>query len=153
MRPVQNFVEKYIGFTEKLNDEAFLENFFAMERWVNDNIPVPGETFREFVKLLYRKNLLALGQMRLGDVPVDLKQITCPVLLLTADQDHLVPASSTRAIGNLVRSKEVREMSIHAGHIGLAVSSKAHRQLWPDAAMWIADHSTNRPGGNGSPRD
>jgi poly(3-hydroxyalkanoate) synthetase len=35
-------------------------------------------------------------------------------------------------------------MSINAGHIGLAVSSKAHAQLWPDAAMWIADHSTNR---------
>jgi poly(3-hydroxyalkanoate) synthetase len=33
-------------------------------------------------------------------------------------------------------------MMINAGHIGLAVSSKAHRQLWPDAAMWIADHST-----------
>jgi hypothetical protein len=35
-------------------------------------------------------------------------------------------------------------MSINAGHIGLAVSSKAHSRLWPDAAMWIADHSTNK---------
>ena len=39
-------------------------------------------------------------------------------------------------------SKYIQSMSINAGHIGLAVSSKAHNQLWPDAAMWIADHST-----------
>jgi hypothetical protein len=26
----------------------------------------------------------------------------------------------------------------------LAISSKAHSQLWPDAAMWMADHSSNR---------
>jgi polyhydroxyalkanoate synthase len=61
-----------------------------------------------------------------------------------ADHDHLVPPNSTMAIKHYVSSKFIHNMSINAGHIGLAVSSKAHSQLWPDAAMWIADHSTNR---------
>jgi len=39
MKPVQNYVEKYMTLYEKLDDESFLENFFAMERWANDSIP------------------------------------------------------------------------------------------------------------------
>lgn len=144
MQPVQNFVEKYIGFAEKLDDDAFLENYFAMERWATDNIPVAGETFREFVKHLYHQNQLVMGEFQLKERPVKLQNITCPLLTLVADQDHLVPPNSTLAIQHYVSSKFVHNMSIDAGHIGLAVSSKAHRQLWPDAAMWIADHSTNR---------
>jgi len=143
MKPVQNFVEKYAGFCERMDDDAYLENFFAMERWVNDNIPVAGETFREFVKHLYQQNRLVRGEMQLKDLPVKLQDITCPLLTLVAEHDHLVPASSTMAIRQCVSSKYVQNMSINAGHIGLAVSSKAHSQLWPDAAMWIADHSTN----------
>ena len=33
-----------------------------MERWINDNIPVAGETFREFVKKLYQHNELVRGE-------------------------------------------------------------------------------------------
>ena len=144
MKPVQNFYEKYTGFFDRMYDDNFLENFFAMERWGNDNIPVAGETFREFVKKLYQQNRLVSGTMTIGDTVIDLQQVTCPVLMLTADHDHLVPPSSTLAIKDLVASKEVKHMSINAGHIGLAVSSKAHKKLWPDVAMWLADHSSAR---------
>ena len=143
MKPVQNYFEKYVGFAEKLDDEMYLENYFAMERWANDNIPVAGETFREFVKHLYQQNQLVLGEFKLKDTPIKLQNITCPLLTLVAEQDHLVPPNSTLAIRHHVSSKFFHSMSINAGHIGLAVSSKAHSQLWPDAAMWIADHSTN----------
>lgn len=144
MKPVQNFVEKYVSFFDRMDDDAYLENYFAMERWVNDNIPVAGETFREFVKHLYQQNQLVKGEMRLHDIPVQLDKINCPLLMLVAEHDHLVPPSSTLALKEHVSSQFVQSMSINAGHIGLAVSSKAHGQLWPDAAMWIADHSTNR---------
>ncbi len=144
MKPVQNYFEKYTGFIERMDNDDFLENYFAMERWVNDNIPVAGETFREFVKHLYQENRLVKGEFRLRDRAVKLEDINCPLLTLTAEHDHLVPPSSTLAIKDHISSKFVHHMSINAGHIGLAVSSKAHGQLWPDAAMWIADHSTNR---------
>jgi polyhydroxyalkanoate synthase len=144
MKPVQNYYEKYVSFAENMDRDAFLENFFAMERWSNDNIPVAGETFREFVKMLYQRNQLVKGEMRLNDVPIDLGKITCPLLMLVAEHDHLVAPNSTLALRQHVKSREIKEMHIDAGHIGLAVSSKAHRQLWPDAAMWIADHSTAR---------
>jgi len=142
MKPVQNYVEKYMNLSEKLDDESFLENFFAMERWANDNIPVAGETFREYVKLLFQQNRLVKGEMVLGEAPVRLHAITNPLLMLVAERDHLVPPNSTLALKEHVSSTDVEAMSINSGHIGLAVSSKAHRSLWPDATEWIADHST-----------
>lgn len=144
MKPVRNYIQKYRDMYDRLYDEDFLENFFAMERWTNDNIPVAGETFREFVKCLYQQNQLVQGKFRLNGGVVNLKDITCPLLLLTADYDHLVAPDSTLALKKLVGSQDVRSLAINAGHIGLAVSSKAHRDggLWPRAAMWLADRSS-----------
>jgi polyhydroxyalkanoate synthase len=142
MKPVTNYIDKYATFWESMHDDNYLENYFAMERWGQDNIPVAGETFREFVKCLYQRNQLVKGEFRLKDTPVRLERITCPLLLLAAEHDHLVTPASTLGIEPYVRSPEVKKMIIHAGHVGLAVSSKAHRQFWPEAVEWIADHST-----------
>lgn len=146
MKPIRNYVQKYRDLYERLYDDEFLENFFAMERWTNDNIPVAGETFREFVKFLYQQNQLVHEKFRLNNSPIKLTDIQCPILLLTADYDHLVPPASTLALQKLAGSQDIRSLSIDAGHIGLAVSKKAHRDggLWSKAAMWLADRSSNR---------
>ncbi|MCA9229435.1 MAG: alpha/beta fold hydrolase [Planctomycetales bacterium] len=144
MKPATNFVEKYVAFAENLDNPAYLNNFLAMEQWSQDNIPIAGKTFLEFVKMLYRQNRLVQGDLRLAESPIRLAAITCPVLLLVAENDHLVPANSTRAIARHLSSAEVQTMSVDAGHIGLAVSSKSHQKLWPEATAWIADHSTQR---------
>jgi polyhydroxyalkanoate synthase len=77
--------------------------------------------------------------------PVDLNGIACPLLLLAAKQDHLVPPSATFGLAAHVRSNEIEQMSIPVGHVGLAVSSKAHQNCWPAAADWLAKHSTPLP--------
>ncbi len=147
MKPVQNFVEKYLSFYEQMDNSGFISNFFAMERWVNDNIPVAGETFREFVKKLYQGNELVRGKFRLGRQRVDLGRITCPLLILTAKNDHLVIPESTEGIVPHVGSRDVATMSIDAGHVGLVVGGKARKKLWPDATGWLAERSTPSGGG------
>jgi len=145
MKPVQNYFMKYVNFFEKMDDPGFVENYFAMEKWTNDNIPVAGETFREFVKKLYQRNELVKGEFRLNpedDEPVQLRRITCPLMLLTAKADHLVPPSQTEGIVPYVGSTDVNPLSIDAGHIGLAVSTKAHKKFWPEATQWLANRST-----------
>ena len=142
MKPVQNLLEKNIALYEQMEDPRFLTNFFAMERWVNDNIPVAGETFREFVKKLYQRNELVRGELRLGAQQIDLRRLVCPLLLLTAKNDHLVAPASTEGIRPHVGSSDVQSLSIDAGHVGLVVSSKAHKTLWPDATRWLAARSS-----------
>lgn len=138
-KPVQNLVEKNLGLFEQLDDPRFVTSFFALEHWVNDNIPMAGETFREFVKKLYQEDQLVRGELELGGRRVELGRIKCPLLILTAQNDHLVPPASTRAIRAHVSSRDVEELTIDAGHVGLVVSGKAHATLWPQATRWLVD--------------
>src|SRR5581483_11176087 len=75
MNPVQSFLAKHISFYEQMDDLRAVSSYFAMEHWVNDNIPVAGETFREFVKKLYQENELVRGQLRLGARAIDLRRL------------------------------------------------------------------------------
>ncbi len=143
MKPVQNLVQKNVSMFENIEDGRFLANFFAMELWVNDNIPVAGETFREFVKAFYQGNQLVRGEFHLGGRRVDLGRITCPLLLLAAKGDHLVAPASTVGILPQVNSHDVESVVVEAGHVGLVVSGKAHRSVWPAATQWLARRSTS----------
>jgi polyhydroxyalkanoate synthase len=112
-----------------------------MENWINDNVPIPGEVFRDFVKYLYQQNLLVKNRMPVGDRVVDLKRITCPVLNLLASQDTLVPPAQSEPFTQLVGSKDTKMIELKTGHIGLAMGSAAQRELWPQAVSWLAERS------------
>jgi polyhydroxyalkanoate synthase len=145
LKPIENVVQKNLALLESLEDPGFLASYFAVELWVNDNIPVAGETFRTFVKELYQQNRLVRGELRLGGERVDLGRIECPLLLLTAKNDHLVPPASTEGLRPHVRSRDVESVTIDAGHVGLVIGGKAQRSLWPDATRWLGERSEGRP--------
>jgi polyhydroxyalkanoate synthase len=146
LKPVQNLLEKHLTLLDQLDDSRFVSSYFAMENWVNDNIPVAGETFREFVKKLYQCNELVRGEFRLGNRHIDLGRITCPLLILTAKNDHLVAPASTEGILPHVQSRDAEMMAIDAGHVGLVVGSKAHAAFWPKTTRWLADRSSKSAG-------
>ena len=144
LKPISNLLEKPIGLVEHADDERFVDEYFAMETWLNDNIPVPGEIYREFVKYLYQQNLLVKNQLPVGRHVVNLKRITCPVLNLMATQDDLVPCAQSEPFNDLVASTDRKAIKLPAGHIGLAVGSRAQRELWPQAVEWLAQRSDTR---------
>jgi polyhydroxyalkanoate synthase subunit PhaC len=152
LKPIQNLLEKPISFIEKMDDEKFVDDFFTMETWLQDNVPVPGEVFREFVKYLYQQNRLMKGTMPVGRHQVSLKGITCPVLNIMARKDDLVPCSQSIPFNDVVSSTDRKTMQLDAGHIGLAVGGRAQKELWPNAAEWLAERSEAMPAaveGNG----
>jgi polyhydroxyalkanoate synthase len=144
MNPVRNFLDKAIAFYEQMDDPRSMESHFALERWLSDNIPVAGATFREFVAKLYQRNELVRGELRVGERRIDLHRVTCPVLLLTAKNDHLVAPESTEGIRPHLGARDVTSMPIRAGHVGLVVGARAHREFWPEATRWAAERSTPR---------
>jgi polyhydroxyalkanoate synthase len=147
LKPVHNLLGKYVDLYEQMDDPRVITNFVAMERWVHDNIPVAGGVFREFVKSFYQANELVRGEFRLDGKRTDLGRIRCPLLLLTAKNDHLVAPASTEGIRRHVNSQDLTSISIEGGHVGLVTGSKAQASLWPEATSWLADRSTAaRPG-------
>jgi len=141
LKPVANLVEKYVNLVENVHRDEFVDDFLYMETWINDNIPVPGEIYREFAKYLFQQNLLVKNRFPLGRHMIDLRKIRCPLLTLMASNDHLVPCSQTEPLLDLVSSADKEKIIWPAGHIGLAVSSRAQKELWPRAVDWLVQRT------------
>lgn len=141
LKPIQNFIQKPLNFYENLDNDKFIDEFLTMESWLNENIPLPGNVYRQFIKNLYQKNLLVQGRMPIGDRIVNLGDIHCPILNLMASNDDLVPCAQSEPFNDLVSSTDRKTMKLKAGHIGLAVGSRAHKEFWPSACDWLAERS------------
>ncbi len=151
LKPFQLMIDKYIGLVDTAEDPASVLNFLRMEKWINDSPDQAGETFRKFVNELYKENRLIKGQLRIGGRKVDLKRIDMPLLNIYAEQDHLVPPSSSEPLGELVSSTDVTARSFPVGHIGMYVSSKAQRDLAPTIAAWLIKRSGRATGAKRKP--
>ena len=141
LKPIQNLLEKPFNFFEKADDPEAIDDFLTMEMWLNDNIAVAGEVYREFVKYLYQQNLLVQNKMPVGKHTVDLRKITCPVLNIVAKGDDLVPCAQSLPFNDLISSKDRKSVVVPAGHIGLAIGGKAQREVWPQTCQWLAERS------------
>jgi polyhydroxyalkanoate synthase len=141
LKPFALIVDKYVGLTERLDNATALRSFLRMENWIFDSPDQAGETFRKYVKELFRDNQLIKGEFTLGDRKVDLKKITMPVLNMFGEQDHLVPPECSRPLSDLVGSQDVTTICYPVGHIGMYVSSKAQKEMAPTLAQWLVDRS------------
>jgi polyhydroxyalkanoate synthase len=141
LKPVQNFVEKPIGFWENCHKDGFMEDFFTMETWLNDNVAVPGEMYRQWGKYLFQQNLLVQNRMPVGKHIVDLRKITCPLMNLMAEKDDLVPCSQSAPLNDLVSSEDKQSIVVPAGHIGLSIGGYAQKKVWPEVCGWLGERS------------
>ncbi|NWF55838.1 MAG: class III poly(R)-hydroxyalkanoic acid synthase subunit PhaC [Syntrophaceae bacterium] len=142
LKPFQLMMDKYVGLVESCaEDPALIRNFLRMEKWIFDSPDQAGETIRKFVNEMYKKNSLVKGELVIGGRKVNLKNIDMPILNIYAEQDHLVPPSSSRPLANLVSSQDVTTKSFPVGHIGMYVSSRSQRELAPLIADWVLKRS------------
>ncbi len=141
LKPFSLTGQKYVNMVDALADEEQLKNFLRMEKWIFDSPDQAGETFRQFIKDFYQQNGLINGSVKIGERPVDLKNITCPVLNIYAEQDHLVPPDASRALKGRTGSRDYSEISFSGGHIGIYVSGRAQKEIPPAIANWLYQHS------------
>jgi polyhydroxyalkanoate synthase len=139
LNPARLMIDKYVGFSENMDNKEFVENFVRMERWIFDSPDVPGETFRQFIDDCYKNNLLIQNKMYLGGKRVDLKKITMPLLNFYGKFDHLVPPEACDQLTKAVSSKDVEDICLETGHIGIYVSSKVQKLFAPKIAQWLKD--------------
>ena len=126
----------------RLEDEGFVESYMAMERWVGDNIPMAASVFQEFVRGSFLNNDLYEGRMEVGGKKVDLGAIKVPVLSIIGEADHLVPPETTGIDDNPFPNGEY--LRFPSGHVGLSVSSKSHKLLWPQVCNWLCNQDATK---------
>jgi polyhydroxyalkanoate synthase len=145
MDPVANYVSKYVRLYENLENDDFVENFARMERWLDEGIDLAGETYVQFLQDIYQDNKLHRNELYVGGQHVDVTSIEVPILQITGEYDHLIPADSSKPFNDVVGSDDVETIEYPTGHIGLAVSGSSHRDVWPRVAEWYVEKSTDDP--------
>jgi polyhydroxyalkanoate synthase len=150
MDPVDQYLGKYAALYDNLDDDAFVANFARMERWIRDGVDVAGAAFAEFVGEIYQDNRLAEGRYDLDGRPVRLGDLDVPLLQVVGENDHIVPAASSRPLHDLAGSEDQRLIEFPRGHIGISVSSMAHETLWPEVSAWLAARDAGVDGGAGA---
>ena len=139
LNPARLMIDKYVGFIENMHNKAYVENFVRMENWIFDSPDVPGETFRQFITDCYQKNLLIQSKLNIGGQRVDLKKLKMPLLNIYGKYDHLVPPGACDQLTAHVGSKDVEDLCLDTGHIGIYVSSKCQKDFAPKIANWLKD--------------
>lgn len=132
------WVAKYTAdLAEIAGDPEALDTFLRMEKWLADRPDQPGALARDWLIGLYRENRLVEGRLMLDGQRVDLGAITCPVLNIYAEHDHIIPPPCTRALKRSLRNAAYREVAVPTGHVGVFVSRKAQGIVAPGIVDWL----------------
>lgn len=126
--------------------KEFIEEFLTYEswkdalrrvRWIIDAQMLPGSAYTEFIDGCYNKNLLINNKMKIDSELVDLRKISSPLLNILAKYDHIVPPEAGKALKDVYSGEKYEEFIFPASHVGLSVSEKAHKKLWPRVCEWL----------------
>ncbi|MCP3464063.1 class III poly(R)-hydroxyalkanoic acid synthase subunit PhaC [Bradyrhizobium sp. CCGUVB23] len=138
MTPMRSLTKYNVDLIDVVDDEAKLMNFLRMEKWLADRPAHPGEAAKQWLKDLYQDNKLVKGEFVLSGRRVDLSKLTAPVLNVFALNDHIIPPTCSRALGEHVGTKDYSEIELPGGHVGLFVSSKSQGSLSKGISEWLA---------------
>jgi polyhydroxyalkanoate synthase len=133
----------YADLCANLWDDDYLESYQAIFGWARDQIPFPGATMRQVIRMFTRGNAIVEDSVRFGGRRVQMYDITCPVLCVLSEQDHITPPEAVGPLLELVGSEDTTELRFPSGHVGLIVGRTAVGRNMPAIAEWIVKRSVS----------
>jgi polyhydroxyalkanoate synthase len=140
LRPADRLVS-YVRLWDNLWNDQYVKHYRLFNKWSSDQIPFPGECYRQTTKELMWENKLMKGELEVGGMPVDLKRVTCPVMNMMAQHDHIAPYEATRELTTLVGSEDKEDVVLKGGHVSLVAGQNAVLRLWPKVNEWLSERS------------
>ncbi len=139
-RPANRTAGKMTLWTNMWNDE-FVQSYRMFDRWAAETLPVPGEYFREQIKLLMWENALTVGTLEIAGRKALLAHIAVPILNIVAKHDHIVSHEATQPLKDLTSTPDYEEIISKGGHVSLVAGPAALRRLWPLIDEWLGKRS------------
>jgi len=140
MTPMRSLTKYNIDMIEVVDDRTRLINWLRMEKWIADRPDHPGEAAKQWLKDLYQQNKLVKGEFELDGRRVDLGRITMPVLNVYANDDHIIPPATSRALGPKIGTNDYTELPLPGGHVGVFVGGRSQKLFAPAVAAWLGRH-------------
>lgn len=141
MTPARTLTKYNLGLLDASSDDDKLMNFLRMEKWLADRPAHPGTAARQWLIDFYKNNCLVKGEFTVNGAPVDLANVSMPVLNVYAEQDHIIPPACATALGDHVGTSDYTELALPGGHVGVYVSSKSQGIVGDGIFKWLE----NRP--------
>jgi poly(3-hydroxybutyrate) depolymerase len=133
MNPYDRYVIDYWKLFSFINSEEHVERTRRFRRWYEYTQSVAGGWYKQAVFELFKKNRLVKGRLQVLRQYVDLKRITCPVVLIAGEKDDITPEPQLFNMERYV-SGDVLKMSVpNCGHIGLFIKKDALQNYWKPA--------------------
>jgi poly[(R)-3-hydroxyalkanoate] polymerase subunit PhaC len=143
VRPMGD-LSSYADLWVNLWSDEFLESYQAIMGWARDQIPFPGATMRQMVRMFNRENAFVTDTARLAGERVSLRDIRRPFLSVLSMADHITPPEAVTPMLELIGSDDKSELRFETGHVGLIVGRNAVRNTMPQIAEWITERSGPR---------
>lgn len=140
LKPAQR-VAKNIQLWDNLWNDEFVKSYRMFDRWAADQIPFPGECFRQVTKQMMWENRFAKNEFEVGGKRIDLGNIRVPFIHVVAEHDHIVPYEAAKLLVPMVGSEDKREVMLKGGHVSLVAGGNAIYRLWPQLDSWLAERS------------
>lgn len=140
LRPLQRSANQ-LQLLNNVGNDAFVKANLRFDRWAADQLPLPGELARDFVRDFLRGNRFVSGDFPVGDKVVDLGKIRVPFLHVAAEYDHIVPTAASKDLIGLVGCSDKQEIVIKGGHVSLVAGGNAVYRLWPQLDRWLGARS------------
>lgn len=135
MQADEHYVRKYTRLWKWVqeDDQDNIKRFLRFENWYEYTQYLPGRFYLEIIERIFKNNgLTKPGSFEILGRPVDLGNITCPVIIMAGKKDHITPPAQAFALKSLVSTppEDVVEILTEGGHIGTLMGTEALREDW-----------------------
>ena len=132
-------IQQRVDFVRTLHDRNALVRREARRRFLGGEgfVAWPGPALRAFLDDFIVHNRMLSGGFVIDGRTVTLADLRCPILAFVGETDEIARPPTIRAIATAAPDADVSFASVHAGHFGLVVGSRAMTRTWPTVAEWV----------------
>lgn len=111
---------------------------FDMLYWNCDPLRMPAKMHMTYLRdVVIENRLMSPGSLFIKDVPIDFGQITTPLFVMAAHEDHIAPWRSVYPISRMARSLSKRFILSASGHVASVINhpSRNKYHYWTSASL------------------
>ncbi|MDE3059381.1 MAG: alpha/beta fold hydrolase [Pseudomonadota bacterium] len=129
------FEKKFRRFAQLKPESREAQEFVALERWVNDGVPMTAQAARDCLIGWAQNNELAGGKWQVAGKKIDPAVLKMPTFIAIPQNDRIVPQGCAAALAKATPKAHV----IHpgGGHVGMIVGGQAKQELWLPLVTWM----------------
>lgn len=133
---------RLLDVAASLADARALDTLLRIERWMLDEVPVPGKFMIQVLDWLYCEDRFGRNALPAKGRILGPQNIAAPTLAVVAAGDDVAPYGAVGAFLNAApaRSQIIEypgESGVALQHLALLVGRCARKDVWPQIAAWI----------------